>query len=74
MQKTTIYLPDELAVMVSAAAKRTGTSKANLIRTAIVKYVATIEPPKLKSAGMISSGKLQSDDVEDWLAKHWPPK
>ena len=74
MQKTTIYLPDELATTISVAAKRTGTSKANLIRKAIVKYVETLEPPKLKSAGMISSGELQSDDVEDWLAKHWPPK
>jgi predicted transcriptional regulator len=74
MQKTTIYLPDELASSISTVAKRCGTSKAWVIREALTTYVATIEPPKLKSAGMISSGELQSDDVEEWLAKHWPPK
>ena len=74
MKKTTIYIPEELAISVAAAAKRTGSSEASLIREAISTYVATIEKPKLKSAGMISSGKLQSDDVEDWLAENWPPK
>ncbi|CAN5864627.1 hypothetical protein BH24CHL4_BH24CHL4_23400 [soil metagenome] len=60
MKKTTISIPEELAVTVSAAARRAGTSEASLIREAIATYVATIKKPRLKSAGMISSGKLQS--------------
>jgi predicted DNA-binding protein len=45
MKKTTIYIPDELALSVRAAAKRTGRSEASLICEAIEPYMTHLERP-----------------------------
>jgi predicted transcriptional regulator len=74
MKKTTIYIPDELAISVTAAAKRKGSSEASLIREAIATYVTTLERPRPRTKGIVASGELQSTDVEEWLEKNWPPK
>lgn len=74
MKKTTIYIPEELAISVKSAAKRTGTSEASLIREAITTYVSGIGRPMPKTMGIVASGELQSTEVEDWLEKNWPPE
>ncbi len=73
MKKTTIYIPEELATTVAAAAKRQGTSEASLIREAIATYVTTIERPWPKTIGIVSDGSIQSDEIEDWINANWRP-
>jgi len=74
MKKTTIYVPEELAISVTAAAKRTGCSEASLIREAIATYVATIERPRPKTIGIVSDGSIQADEIEDWINANWRPE
>jgi plasmid stability protein len=46
MQKTTVYLPDELKRALSRAAARRGVSEAELIREALRSITRDAEPPK----------------------------
>ncbi|HGY10429.1 MAG TPA: CopG family transcriptional regulator, partial [Oceanithermus profundus] len=41
MKKTTVYLPDELDAWLEQLARTKGTSKAELIREALRRYVET---------------------------------
>ena len=66
MQKTTSYLPDDLAIMVKATAQRTGTSKASVIREAITTYVVTIENLLPDFIGSVSIDGIEGKDTEDW--------
>ncbi len=74
MKKTTIYMPEELASTVTAAAKRTGTSEASLIREAIAAYVATIEWPLPTFIGCVAVDGVSGADTEDWLLANWRPE
>lgn len=73
MERTTVYLPLELKVSIKAAAKRNGSSEAEIIREALNQYMA--EPvrqrPRPKSIGIISSGEVQAEHFEEWLAENW---
>ncbi|HUF72697.1 MAG TPA: CopG family transcriptional regulator [Gammaproteobacteria bacterium] len=46
MQKTTVYLPDELKLALSRVAARRGVSEAELIREALRAITRDAEPPK----------------------------
>ena len=73
MERTTVYLPLELKLSIKAVARRRGSSEAALIREALATYVAGEERsrPRPKSFGMISSGEVQSENLEEWLAENW---
>ncbi len=73
MERTTVYLPLELKVSIKAAAKREGSSEAEVIREALTRYLADHEHerPRPKSIGIASSGRIQSDNLEEWLAENW---
>lgn len=74
MKKTTLYIPNELAITVSATAKRTGTSEAALIREAIATYVATMDQPLPTSIGSVSVEGVHGADTEEWLLENWRPE
>jgi ribbon-helix-helix CopG family protein len=46
MNKTTVYLPDELKSALARAARRTGKSEAELIREGVELAIAQGEPPR----------------------------
>jgi hypothetical protein len=73
MERTTIFLPLEMKISIKAAAKRRGSSEAEIIREALAKYVAEPEfqRPRPKSIGIVNSGRIQSDQLEEWLAENW---
>jgi hypothetical protein len=74
MKKITSYIPEQLAVTASAAAKRKRSSEAALIREAITAYVAAVERPWPKTIGIVSDGSIQSDEIEDWINANWRPE
>lgn len=73
MERTTVYLPLDLKLSIKAAAKRAGSSEAQVIREALAKYVA--EPERKcrlpSSIGIANSGRIQSEELEEWLAENW---
>jgi metal-responsive CopG/Arc/MetJ family transcriptional regulator len=73
MERTTVYLPHELKVSIKVAAKRKGSSEAEVIREALTKYVSEEDRASLrpKSIGMISDGEVEADRFDEWLAKNW---
>ncbi|HZI96524.1 MAG TPA: ribbon-helix-helix protein, CopG family [Actinomycetales bacterium] len=66
MNKTTVYLPDELKRAVKAAAHRGSVSEAEVIRRAIAAAVADEEAPA--RAALFSSEVLMAEDVDAQLA------
>jgi predicted transcriptional regulator len=68
MQKTTLYLPDDLKARLARTAAETGRSEAELIREGIRLALAQQEPPAAR-AGIFASGRLDlSERVDNLLA------
>jgi predicted transcriptional regulator len=71
MERTTVYLPTELKVSIKAAARRQGSSEAQLIRDALEHYVQESERPWPKSFGSVARADVQAEEVDEWLAENW---
>ena len=71
MDKTTLYLPDELRRALRDAARRSGRAQADLVREALQRYLAEQPRPWPKSIGAASVGRVSARDSEDWIRKHW---
>lgn len=74
MQKTTIYLPEELHARIKAAARQEGRPQADLIRDTLKARFAQRERPILRLIGIDSDPELSSENIEDWLAANWRPE
>ncbi|MGD9712312.1 MAG: CopG family transcriptional regulator [Thermomicrobiales bacterium] len=74
MKKTTLYIPEDLAITVADAARRQGTSEAALIREAIAVYVATIERPRPSIIGSVAVEGVRGEDTEEFLLENWQPE
>ena len=66
MQKTTIYLPDDLKAALEYAAAETRCSEAELIREGIRIVIARHQPPEPQS-GIFESGDPSSSERVDEL-------
>jgi Ribbon-helix-helix protein, copG family. len=66
VNKTTVYLPDDLKRAVAAAARRRDVSEAEVIRQAIAQAVASEDVPR--RGPLFSSDTLMADDVDAHLA------
>jgi predicted DNA-binding protein len=71
MEKTTLYLPEDLHRDLQEAALRTSRSQAELIRKAIRMYLAAQSRPEMKSLGLGSDSRLSGRDSEGWLEREW---
>jgi len=74
MQRTSVSLPDDLALIVRREARRRSISVSELTREALERHVA---PPQTKHrlpfAGIArSEGTVSAADHEEWLGEHWP--
>ena len=65
MNKTTVYLPDDLKRAVTRAAASRGISEAEVIRQAITEAVA--RTPISPRGGLFASDVLLADDVDTHL-------
>ncbi len=71
MEKTTLYLPDEIQRSLAATAKREGRSQAEIVRTALEVYFAERGPVRLRSIGAGSDNEVSGATSEEWLRKSW---
>ncbi|MCY7417031.1 MAG: ribbon-helix-helix domain-containing protein [Chloroflexi bacterium] len=69
-QKTTLYLPDDLAVRLRQLARQEDRPQAEMIREALTLYVAGLQPAWPQSIGT-GSDDLQAADTEAWLRAEW---
>ena len=71
VNKTTVYLPEELEARLDAVAASTGTSKAELIRRGIAMVVETAKPPKRHPLPVFQSGRARSvEQMDDEIYTH----
>ncbi|MBA2488201.1 MAG: ribbon-helix-helix protein, CopG family [Candidatus Limnocylindrales bacterium] len=73
MNKTTLYLPDELHRRIRDLSRRTGRPQAELIRSALERYVEGERRPLPRSIGAGEDDHLSGQDSEDWLRRNWRP-
>lgn len=68
MNKTTVYLPDELKQAVARIAIGTGRSEADVIREAIGELARTSQRPRPRGGLFASGDPSLSDSVDEALA------
>jgi len=72
VNKTTLYLPDEIQQWLRAEAKRTRRSQAELVRTALEELRARAPRAVPRSIGMgRSDGEVTGASSEEWLEDQW---
>jgi predicted transcriptional regulator len=71
MERTTIYLPEELQRSLREVSRRTRRPQAELIREALTAYLATQPQPPMRSIGMGEDDELAARDSEAWLEEAW---
>jgi hypothetical protein len=59
VNKTTVYLPDELKARLDAVSAATGVSKAELIRRGITMLLNASQPPKHHPLPVFRSGRVR---------------
>lgn len=69
MQKTTVYLPDELKAELERTAEETGKSEAELIREGVKHVVKQRRPPAPRGAIFHSGIPDLGSRVDEFLAK-----
>jgi predicted transcriptional regulator len=74
MEKTTLYLPNELQRSLLEMAKREGRSQAEIIRAALAAYFSDRAPLPLRSIGAGSDDEVSGATSEGWLRKNWKNK
>lgn len=71
MEKTTLYLPEELQRRLRDTARREGRSQADLVREALVEYLADAPRPAPSSLGAGCDPDLHAREAEEWLEARW---
>lgn len=71
MDKTTLYLPDELKRALHDAARRLGRTQADLVREALAVYLRAQPKPLPRSLGAGADGEVAARDSEAWLRSQW---
>ncbi|MGB3683209.1 MAG: ribbon-helix-helix domain-containing protein [Rubrobacteraceae bacterium] len=71
MEKTTIYIPEDMQRGLRQAAKREGKPQSVLIRRALEEYLEKAGRPGLRSLGAGEDSGLAARDAEGWLESEW---
>jgi plasmid stability protein len=71
MQKTTLYLPEDLERELKNAARREGRPMAELVREALSRYLSERDRPMPRSVGMGADGQIGGAASEQWLRGQW---
>jgi predicted transcriptional regulator len=75
MEKTTIYLPDDLLAAYTAMSRQQRRPKAELMRDALREYAERRQQGIPGWVGMVETdGEVNSTNVKDWLREHWNPE
>ena len=73
MKKTTVYLPDEMALQIKAASLREHRSEAEVIRVALGDYLNKRQRELPSFVGMVCDQDFQGRDTDTYLDEHWKP-
>lgn len=71
MEKTTIYLTDELRTSLQRHLRRTGTRQSDVVREALASYLTAHEPGLPSSIGVVDEGDVDASRYEDDLVEAW---
>jgi hypothetical protein len=71
MEKTTLYLPEELQASLRALAKQRKRPQAELIREALTEYVGRQERPLPTSIGMVADWTIPAREARAWIQREW---
>jgi predicted transcriptional regulator len=71
LEKTTVYLPAETRRQLTEVARRRNVPQAQLIREALVAFLASQERPKLRSLGAGHSDEITGHTARRWLQENW---
>lgn len=74
VEKTTLYLSGDLLRELRDHAKRSGTSQAEIIRSALRAYFDREGPPMPKSFGAFEDLGVTGEESEAWLEREWDKK
>jgi predicted transcriptional regulator len=72
MEKTTLYLPDDVQRRLRELSRRQHRPQAELIREAVAQYLAGQEHPWPKSIGAAESdGSVPGGKASEWIDQEW---
>jgi predicted transcriptional regulator len=71
LEKTTVYLPSETRRRLTEVAHRRKVTQAQLIREALVVFLASQETPALRSLGAGHSDEITGRTARRWLRENW---
>jgi len=71
VEKTTLYLPSELLRELRDAARRTGQSQADIVRTALRAHLDSEAPPTPRCFGAGLDLGITGEESEAWLEREW---
>lgn len=71
MEKTTVYIPEEVQRNLRQMARREGRPQAALVRQALEEYLEKAGRPHLRSVGAGEDKGLTAQDAEAWLEAEW---
>lgn len=71
MERTTLYLPSDLAERLRGLARRKRRSLAWVVREALERYLSEQERPVPSSLGAGEDAEVSAADSEDWLRARW---
>lgn len=71
MEKTTLYLPEELRRALREAAKRERRSQAEVMREALEAYVAKRPRELPRSIGVGEDGSVGARESKAWIRERW---
>jgi hypothetical protein len=71
MEKTTLYLPDQLQRELREAAQREGRPQAELVREALDAYLRSRPRPQPASIGMLEDTEVRARDAKRWVRDRW---
>ena len=74
MQKTTLYLTEDIQRDLKDVARRTGRTEAELVREALTLYLGQQARPWPKSIGSASVPGVDARDTEEFLRANWRPR
>lgn len=73
MEKTTIYLTDDLGASLRRHLRRTGARQSTVVREALAAYLAEAEPGLPASIGTADDGGFDAAHDETALDEAWGP-
>lgn len=71
VEKTTVYLPEQLQRELRDAARREGRPQAELVRDALKVYLGGKTRPRPRSIGMVDDPELRAVDAKRWVHEQW---